>query len=145
MRRAHLILGPLALAVALGACDRPPSSDKATVWTPADHDQLDPSQKVAGPQVNAKPAAGQGGAKTLIEITWMQNCSACHGETGHGDGPNGPMVKAPDLTRDDWQATVSDAQIAARIKSGKGLMPKFDMPDSTLQGLVARIRALRGK
>lgn len=136
----------LVVAFTLGACDRPPSADKAREWTPADHDQLDPAQKVgSGPQVAGKPAATQAGNRTLIEITWMQSCSACHGETGHGDGPNGPMVKAPDLTRGDWQSTVTDAEIAERIKTGKGLMPKFDMPDSTLQGLVARIRALRGK
>ena len=75
----------------------------------------------------------------------MQTCSTCHGPLGHGDGPQGALVKAPDLTRSDWQAKVSDEEIAARIKGGKGLMPPNDLPDSTIKGLVARIRALRGQ
>ncbi len=75
----------------------------------------------------------------------MQTCNTCHGPMGHGDGPQGSLVKAPDLTRPDWQAKVTDEEIAARIRSGKGLMPPNDLPDSTIKGLVARIRALRGQ
>jgi len=35
--------------------------------------------------------------------------------------------------------------VRARIRSGKGLMPPNDLPDSTIKGLVARIRALKGQ
>ena len=75
----------------------------------------------------------------------MQTCNTCHGPLGKGDGPQGSLVKAPDLTRPDWQAKVTDEEIAARIRSGKGLMPPNDLPDSTIKGLVARVRALRGQ
>ena len=64
---------------------------------------------------------------------------------GKGDGPNGPMMKASDLTREEWQASVTDADIAAVIKTGKGRMPKFDLPDPVVRGLVGRIRAVRGR
>ncbi len=57
----------------------------------------------------------------------------------------GPMVRAPDLTREEWQAKTADGDIAATIKNGKGKMPKFGLPDSVIQGLVARIRAARGR
>lgn len=80
----------------------------------------------------------------IIEAAWQQNCAACHGPIGHGDGPNGALVKAPDLTRADWQEKVSDKDIADRIRQGKGLMPKFDLPEETIAGLVARVRASRG-
>jgi hypothetical protein len=57
----------------------------------------------------------------------------------------GPMVRAPDLTREDWQSQVTDTQIAAVIKNGKGKMPSFNVPDQVIQGLVARVRAARGR
>ncbi len=81
----------------------------------------------------------------IIEAAWAQNCAACHGAIGHGDGPNGALVKAPDLTRPDWQAKVTDEEIATRIREGKGLMPKFDLPPETVAGLVVRIRATKGR
>ena len=79
------------------------------------------------------PASGAGANadEMLVEMTWDENCASCHGPTGHGDGPNGPLVKAPDLTRADWQAKVTDAEIAQQIKGGKGL--------------IARIRASKGQ
>lgn len=126
------------------ACDRPPSSDQAREWTAEDHDQAE----LAGKQgMGAAQPRGGGGDQgpSLVELTWSENCAACHGMTGRGDGPNGALVKAPDLTRADWQDGVKDEEIAARIKNGKGMMPKFDIPDSTVAGLVARIRASKGK
>jgi cytochrome c oxidase cbb3-type subunit 3 len=63
---------------------------------------------------------------------------------GRGDGPSGPMVQAPDLTRPEWQSKVTDAEIVATIKNGKNKMPKFDLPDRVVTGLVARIRASSG-
>jgi cytochrome c oxidase cbb3-type subunit 3 len=53
------------------------------------------------------------------------------------------MVKAPDLTNGEWQATVSDANLAILIKTGKNRMPKFDLPAPVIAGLVARVRSLR--
>jgi hypothetical protein len=64
---------------------------------------------------------------------------------GKGDGQMGPMLKAPDLTQEDWQSRATDAQIAAAIKNGKGKMPSFNVPDQVILGLVARVRAARGR
>jgi cytochrome c oxidase cbb3-type subunit 3 len=55
------------------------------------------------------------------------------------------MVQAPDLTRADWQAKVTDGEMAATIRNGKNRMPRFDLPDPVLRGLVARIRSLRSQ
>jgi cytochrome c oxidase cbb3-type subunit 3 len=64
---------------------------------------------------------------------------------GRGDGQMGPMLQAPDLTRDDLQAGITDAEMAALIKKGKDKMPAFNLPDPVIQGLVARIRQLRAR
>src|SRR5580765_6228763 len=120
------------------ACDRAP--DPVRDWSPQDHDQAPQAGQQAPPTGSQKPNVQQ----QLVESAWMQTCNLCHGPLGKGDGAQGALVKAPDLTRPDWQAKVTDEEIAARIKSGKGLMPPNDLPDSTIKGLVARIRALRG-
>lgn len=129
-------------AFAAAACDRPPSKDLGE-WTPADHDG---EQK--GPAApNAKQGAkgDGGGTPALVEIAWRQQCTSCHGTMGRGDGPQGPMFKAADLTNAEWQGKVSDQDIASAIQNGKGRMPKFDLPPDVVTGLVARIRSFRAQ
>jgi cytochrome c oxidase cbb3-type subunit 3 len=137
-----LLLG-LPILLACG-CERPPSADHLQEWTPADHDRVEDQANVAKGQ-QAAQAKGGSGTENLIEITWQQGCATCHGRTGHGDGPSGPMVNPPDLTRADLQASVSDEDIATIIRNGKNRMPKFDLPASVVTGLVAKIRSLRSR
>jgi len=136
----------LALTLAIPGCDSPPAPASLPEWTSADHDRSEEvSRAAAGGAPAAKAGAGKG-ADPLLEATWSQQCAACHGPTGHGDGPTGPMVHAADLTRADWQATVTDEQLAKTIQTGKGKMPPFpELPPKIVAGLVGRIRASRGR
>jgi len=154
---ALAIAAPLALA----ACDRPPPAQSLREWTPADHHSSDDDRAAAArpqPQQRAKaaPRAGAPGAGAkdgsdpaeateLAAITWRQQCSACHGASGKGDGQMGAMLRVPDLTLESWQSQVTDAEIAAVIRNGKGKMPNFDVPDAVVRSLVARVRAARGR
>ena len=141
---------PLVLAFALislttaADCERPPSADSLKEWTPADHDRAEEQSNQASGQ-QGPPVRGDAGANTLIEATWGAACSPCHGPAGRGDGPNGPMVNAPDLTRDDLQSKFTDDDLAAIIKNGKNRMPKFDLSEPVVRGLIARIRSARGR
>jgi cytochrome c oxidase cbb3-type subunit 3 len=127
-----------ASALLLVACDRPPADVRD--WTPADHDQ--PPEAEQAPQRGGQT---KGSEPDLVEVAWQRSCASCHGRAGRGDGPQGPMNKAPDLTRADWQAQVSDAQIAETIRTGKNKMPAFDkLPAPIVEGLVKRIRSSRG-
>jgi mono/diheme cytochrome c family protein len=113
-------------------------------WSLQDHDKKDNAGQQAAPQGGASSAADQ--AQMLIEMSWAQSCMPCHGPTGHGDGPKGSLVKAPDLTDPAWQAKTTDADIVKQIREGKGLMPKFDtLPDPVVEGFIARIRASKGR
>ncbi len=115
--------------------------------------QARPTPAARGPAAggaSAGDATGNGNGKadanaTLIEATWEAACAPCHGPVGHGDGPNGPMVNAPDITRAEVLGSVTDDEIASQIRNGKNRMPKFDLPDPVVRGLVARIRANRGR
>lgn len=53
------------------------------------------------------------------------------------------MVRAPDLTRSDWQDRVTDQELTEIIRKGRNKMPPFDLPAQVLDGLVKRIRASR--
>jgi len=128
-------LAAALVAGALAACDRAPSADGLKEWTAADHDG---EKKAAA--ANQGPKTPGGGA-SLADATWRQQCASCHGPTGHGDGPQGAMFKAPDLS----QSKLDDEQIAATITNGKGRMPKFELPDDVVRGLVARVRSFRGQ
>jgi mono/diheme cytochrome c family protein len=139
---------PLALLIwACAGCDRPPSAESLKVWAPNDHHSADDNRLASGAQAAQAPnAAGKGDdVPQLVDITWRQQCSACHGAGGHGDGQMGAMLNVPDLTNGDWQAKVTDAEIGSTIMAGKNKMPKFDLPPQVLGGLVSRIRGLRGK
>ena len=125
-------------------CDRPPSADKLPEWTAADHDHAEEQTNAATGQ-QAPATRGEGGADPLVEMTWQSACLPCHGPTGHGDGPNGPMVQAPDLTKEDLQARFTDDDLVGILKNGRNRMPKFDLPDPLARSLVAKVRSLRGR
>jgi cytochrome c oxidase cbb3-type subunit 3 len=114
-------------------------------WKPDDHDRSEQNQKNRAAPARAQPnaSASANPVVTLAEVTWRTQCTPCHGLLGRGDGPQGPLLHAPDLTLPEWQAKVTDAQIAEVIVSGKNRMPKFDFPPDVLSALVARIRASR--
>jgi hypothetical protein len=142
-----LLFGLLALTT---ACDQPPSADSLQQWTKSDHhstddDRLGRAPGAAGQVARPSSAPAAGDVSQLVDITWRQQCTNCHGPLGHGDGQIGPMVQAPDLTRADWQAKVTDAEMAAIIKTGRNKMPSFNLPDPVVSGLVARVRALQGR
>jgi cytochrome c oxidase cbb3-type subunit 3 len=143
-----LVAVTAAAALLLGAFVFRPGRSAGDVreWTPADHDQ--PAGAGQAPPPKAKQGQPKGSGQqdaSLVEMAWTKSCASCHGPGGRGDGPSGPMVKAPDLTRADWQDRVTDEQIAETIKNGRNSMPKFDLPPNVLQGLVARIRASKAK
>jgi cytochrome c oxidase cbb3-type subunit 3 len=126
-------------------CNNASSAESLPEWTPADHHSTDDdkvTQRAAAPARSAEGNSDSNVAE-LVDLTWRQQCVTCHGSLGRGDGQLGPMVGAPDLTNSEWQKRTSDAEIAMRIKTGKNKMPRFDLPDAVVDGLVARVRALR--
>jgi cytochrome c oxidase cbb3-type subunit 3 len=138
----------LLLLSFVAGCDRAPAAESLPEWSPGDHRSSDDDKLATRGQAPAQASAGRASGDDvarLVDITWRQQCTNCHGATGRGDGQMGPMVSAPDLTRGDWQARVTDAELAALIKTGKNRMPKFDLPDPVVQGLVARVRSFRGR
>ena len=120
-------------------CDGPPGDVRE--WTPQDHGNNSNNSR----QVTGSAAPGEED-DTLIAVTWRQNCTRCHGPTGRGDGPEGRMVRAGDLTKADFQNRASDEDIAKVIKKGRNKMPAFEsLPDNVVQGLVKFVRKLGGR
>ncbi len=75
-------------------------------------------------------------------VAWQQNCTRCHGVIGRGDGPQGPSLKAADLTNPEWQRSAKDEQISRAIREEARAHAALPLPDSTVAGLVRLIRLL---
>jgi mono/diheme cytochrome c family protein len=130
----------LTLAAFTFACNSAPADLRP--WKATDHDHT--ANPNAG-QVQVTDAGSPSSKLGLDEVTivaWQQNCTTCHGPLGRGDGPQGQLVHASDLSRSDWQASVTDEAIAATIRQGRGRMPAFNLPEVTITHLVALIRML---
>lgn len=136
-------LRSLVLLPFLVACNNAPPDLRP--WRPSDHDHTSEpgnNQVVGGPDAGVDPELAAHGLNEVAVVAWEQNCVRCHGRFGHGDGPQGAMVRASDLTTPRFQSTSTDEQILATIKNGRGLMPAFPLPDETLKMLVQLIRLL---
>jgi mono/diheme cytochrome c family protein len=119
--------------IAIAAC----SKSEKREWNASDHDR---SEEAAKPQ---PPAPGPAPTAAAAD-PWASSCAPCHGTTGKGDGPMGAALRVPDLTNKDWQAKVSDQQIAEVIKSGRGRMPGFgSLPATSVDALVKHVRSFR--
>lgn len=131
-------LGAAFLVAVLGACDQPAADLRE--WTVDDHDHKTESKKsrrLRSPAKHRKPSSRD----QLVAVTWLKQCAECHGKKGRGDGPKGPMVKARDLTAPALQTMLTDDAIAQVIKNGRDKMPAFDLPESTIKGLVQLVRS----
>ena len=139
--RGVLVVATLLLLVASGCRRR-----AVREWRPDDHDEENTSTQAAPTfQTNGGgPSNPEEEARTLVEAAWGTNCAVCHGRFGQGDGPQGALVHASNLTDPNFQARASDEQIAATIRNGKNKMPAFPaLPEAVVKGLVARIRTLK--
>jgi mono/diheme cytochrome c family protein len=75
------------------------------------------------------PTAAEKEAKKLYE----EQCAACHGLTGKGDGAAAAQLKPrpQDYTKAEWQERVSDDELRAVIvNGGKAVGRSNDMPSS---------------
>jgi mono/diheme cytochrome c family protein len=123
----------------LTSCNR--SDAELAYWTPNDH------KNVANPGTAAEQSSGvadpsrPAGLDDVTLATWKQNCVLCHGQLGRGDGPQGPLLGARDLSLPEFQASVSDENMAEVIRRGRNRMPAFSqLPESTVASLVKLIR-----
>jgi len=137
IKHLALLVGCAALTF---ACNETPPDSRT--WRATDHDHTE-NPNADQVQVSDAGSGDQGhGLDDVTIVAWQQNCTSCHGPLGRGDGPQGQMVHAADLSRPEWQASVTDDAIALTIRQGRGRMPAFNLPDATVTRLVALIRML---
>lgn len=131
----------IASMAALGCDSRP---DGLREWRARDHMGAG-NQALQAPGRQAAPQ-GEATARheaSLVDVVWQAQCALCHGPSGRGDGPQGPMLRATNFTQASWQEQTNDEQIAEAIVQGKGSMPKFEgLPPELITALVAHIRGM---
>ncbi|MFO0746061.1 MAG: hypothetical protein U1F43_10355 [Myxococcota bacterium] len=103
---------------------------------------------------------GACGGKGAVSLTgkaqekWTTLCVTCHGDTGHGDGPNAKTLKVKPRSFADaaWQDSVDDAHIRKIILEGGAAVGKSDlMPanpdlvgkDEAVLQLIAKVRSFK--
>ncbi|HEY3496007.1 MAG TPA: cytochrome c [Polyangiaceae bacterium] len=129
------------LAFLAFGCSQQPSDLRE--WRAADHDHTTnpgEGQVQGGPDAGTAPELAAHGLNEVAIVAWQQNCTRCHGSLGRGDGPQGVPLRATDFSNAAWQGAVSDEQILKSIRDGKGAMPAFPLPESTLKPLVQLVR-----
>ena len=88
----------------------------------------------------AAPAFAQGAGAD----TYKSKCQMCHGPDGTAAVPMGKMYKIPSF-RDPAVVKMSDAELTAETKDGKGKMPAYagKLTDAQIKDVVAYIRSLQ--
>lgn len=80
---------------------------------------------------------------------YQQQCVACHGKEGKGDGPAAVAFdpKPVDLADSAFQTSRTDEQIFEAISEGKQAMPSFSaqLKPEQIHAMVAYIRMLGGQ
>ncbi len=76
--------------------------------------------------------------------TYKTSCVLCHGATGEADTPAGKALNARSLKSPDV-LKMSDAEMLALIKKGKGQMPPWAdvLTDSQLKNVIEYIHTLQ--
>lgn len=99
-------------------------------------------------------AAASGGAAEEAKKIFAQRCVSCHGDSGKGDGPAASALnpKPRDYTDPNWQAQVTDEELAKIIVEGGAATGKSPLmpanPDlkskpEVVKALVAHIRSFK--
>jgi mono/diheme cytochrome c family protein len=89
----------------------------------------------------ANYSAEQVDARGLFE----ENCIVCHGKNGRAHTFHGWLVGAQNLTRPEWQADTTDAQILHAIQTGPSVMPAFGkkLSPTEIQALARYVRSFK--
>jgi mono/diheme cytochrome c family protein len=97
--------------------------------------------------VTSNPFSGSPESISRGGALWKQDCEACHGANGRGDGPvTASLRKHPkDLTRIALAPVFPDGVVAYRIANGGEVMPawKSVLSSGDIWDLVSFIRAQR--
>jgi len=78
---------------------------------------------------------------------FKNNCAACHGEQGHGDGPAAASLVPPPKNLPELAATAADDYLFWRVSTGKAgtsmIAWKGVLTDEQIWQVVAFIRTLK--
>src|SRR5579872_5181157 len=75
--------------------------------------------------------------------TYKSKCAMCHGPDGTAATPMGKMMKIPSF-KDPAVVKMSDAELIATTRNGKGKMPAYNgkLTDAQIKEVVSYIRTL---
>jgi mono/diheme cytochrome c family protein len=83
-------------------------------------------------------------AQQKAASVYKASCAQCHGATGEADTPAAKVFDARSL-KSPAVLEMSDAEMLALIKNGKGKMPAWEeiLTDDQIKGVIAYIHTLQ--
>lgn len=135
-------MGTLKLIFAIFVIVTAGISTACTSSEPAPTPQAPPVAKKEPPKNTTDtppPTSTDPLAKGKAIFNGSGNCANCHGLEGK---PNVTLPHIPNFTDPAWHKKEKDEELAATIKKGKNMMPKYEGPESDIPLLVAYIRSL---
>ncbi|MCC6954281.1 MAG: cytochrome c [Deltaproteobacteria bacterium] len=78
--------------------------------------------------------------------TWAINCRTCHGLTGVGNGPVGPLMAVPNILTDAYQQS-TDGRVYGILMNGGSNMPRygFKLSEHERWDVINYVRFLQGR
>jgi cytochrome c oxidase cbb3-type subunit 3 len=142
----------LALFILLSSFGCSRDRDDVREWRASDHDQeTETPSNAAVPVQSAASESPPSSSTTAVaasrtpgpQASWSSLCASCHGRLLPDNRIAEPASGVRDLSDIAWQKSVSDVEIAATIRRGRGRMPAFSLPVETVDSLTKFIRSLR--
>jgi mono/diheme cytochrome c family protein len=136
MARLFAVAGAVALGALLAV-----SSTGTPAWGQAKWECPAAEKTKKGPA--STPQSVAAGKKLTVD----KACTACHGETGKGDGPGAAALNPKPA---NWTAPAVQAEpdgcLFWKITTGRGAMPPWaSLPEAERWQLVHYIKSLKGK
>jgi mono/diheme cytochrome c family protein len=123
------------MALTLGACGGGGGEEVVATLAPV------PSEYAGKTNLLGTDAAAAGA------IVFKQNCEACHGPTGHGDGPAGAVLDPAPKNLAELQTAAADDYLFWRISTGKEgtamVAWKGVLTEEQIWQVIAHIRTLK--
>lgn len=105
LNRRHILFTLLLFVLVVAACGTPAAPSTAIPPVPAEY---------AG---KTNPLGADAAAKGALD--YVSYCEACHGASGHGDGPAGVALNPPPASLPKLAAQVGDDYLFWRVSEGK--------------------------
>jgi mono/diheme cytochrome c family protein len=93
----------------------------------------------------ASSICAQGDIVSSGKALYEKNCVMCHGNKGDGNGPASAVLttRPANFTNPGFWQTDVEKKVFETLKSGRGLMPAFNLKTEEVQSIIEYLKYLK--